>query len=380
MANTIAEIYRQLRPDEARKQLGFSPEMQSTHEKIFRSASVEDICNALAEWLHRFQPCLFGRLGARAGLIQFCILNEADLLDSDEWIRDKIQDARLQWTREGYEGRKSAFVVLANSEKLIGAAPDYILQRFAQRLCSLYLLQEIELDTIYTDEIFLEKPGTQRTTWKWLAGVNVFSANADRRWWQDHRIPGGIGFSVNSVGHMVKAGIISKVLRDLDALLGVPSEPLITTKIDSLEKALEFAMRTIWGASEAISGKATELLPLPSSPGTLAASKCPVELPKFLSDKDYCEYRGYYHTDITLPSDYFRPEVVRPEEIKPQSLDFTYLFREHVDNPAHHTMGKGRRVRGEDSDDLFQPMKYRRAEPQEIAVESSRQLMRALGS
>jgi hypothetical protein len=100
--------------------------MQSAHEQIFKAGSVEDVSDALAEWLHRFQPCLFGRVSAKAGLIQFCILNEADLLGDDESIRDKIQNARLQWTREGYEGRKSAFVVLAQSERLIGAAPDFV--------------------------------------------------------------------------------------------------------------------------------------------------------------------------------------------------------------------------------------------------------------
>jgi hypothetical protein len=266
MAKTIAELYARLNPDAVRERLGFSSEMN-------------------AEWLHRYQPCLFGRMAAKLNLISYCILTENDLTRSDDAIRDKIQAARLMWTREGYEGKKSAFIVLAVSKTIVAAQPDEALMQLALRLCSLYLLREIEPEIIYLDEMFLEKPGNQRVTWKWVAGVNVFSANADRRWWQDHRIPGGLGYSVNSVGHLAKSGKLTQALQEVDRLMDAPSEPLVATKVDSLEKALEFAMRTISGASEAISGKATELLPLPSDRNVLAVSKCPVDLPRFLAEK-----------------------------------------------------------------------------------------------
>ena len=39
-------------------------------------------------------------------------------------------------------------------------------------MCTLYLLDAVAIDTIYSDEVFLEKPDTARSTWKWLAGVN----------------------------------------------------------------------------------------------------------------------------------------------------------------------------------------------------------------
>ena len=62
-------------------------------------------------------------------------------------------------------------------------------------------------------------------TWEWLAGVNYFCAQGDRRWWHDHRIPGGMALSVNSVGHLAKAGKISEALASLNKELGVdPSE------------------------------------------------------------------------------------------------------------------------------------------------------------
>jgi hypothetical protein len=354
MKGTVAELYEKLTPDVRREELGFSSEIQSAQDEMFEATRADDISAVLAAWLHRFQPCLFGRLSAKLDLIRYCILSESDLIGSDEAIREKIQTARSLWTKEGFEGTKSGFVILAVSTKLANAEPNTIMKQLAQRLCRLYLLQDnIEPDIIYTDEIFLEKPGAQRATWKWLAGVNVFSANADRRWWQDHRIPGGLGFSVNSVGHMVKCGMLSKALQQMDDLVGAPAEPLAVTKIDSLEKALEFAMRTIWGASDAASGKSTELLPIPSNRASLPVQQCPAELPHFLADRNFCEYRGYYHTDVTIPSDYFRPDVMRPDHVIPIPLDFTYLFRSHVDNPAHITMGSGRRIRGADADTRF---------------------------
>jgi len=218
-------------------------------------------------------------------------------------ICEKIQAARTQWTREGFQGRKSAFIVLAVSPRVARAAPDRVLKDFATKLCALYLLEEeIDEDRIYLDEIFLENPAGGRTTWKWLAGVNVFSASADRRWWQDHRIPGGLGFSVNSVGHMVKSKLLLGAIQEFERKLGESNEEFATTKVgDTLESALEFAMRTIHNATEAVSGKATELLPLPEDRQSLPVTSCPIQLPRFLADKNYCAYQGYYHTDVTIP-------------------------------------------------------------------------------
>jgi hypothetical protein len=60
-------------------------------------------------------------------------------------------------------------------------------------------------------------------------------------------------------------------------------------------------------------------------------------------------YFGYYHTDYTLPTEYFQPDVERPAATAGYALDFTYLHRAGVDNPAHTTMGEGHRIRHDDS-------------------------------
>jgi len=223
----------------------------------------------------------------------------------------------------------------------------------AQCLCELYLDREIEPNKIYLDEIFLEKPGSRKTTWKWFAGINYFCSQGDKRWWHDHRIPGGMAFSVNSVGHLVKSSIIAKGMNQLGEMLGSPDEGYPDLPIDSLKRALQVAMHTIGLASDAVSGKATELLPLPEDLSTLP--ECPAKLPRPLANKNFCEYAGYYHTDFTLPTEYFRSSVERPQDVERYSLDFTYLFKSGLDNPDFMSMGEGRQVRAVPDEDEKPP-------------------------
>jgi hypothetical protein len=344
MAETIAACYSKIREDSWRGEHGFTQEIIEAQGRLLIATPAEKEA-ILGGWLQRFQPCLFGRIAAKNDLLTYCILDEHDLTSSDEAIRDKIQRIRGDWTRQAYEGRKSGFVILACSPKLATALPDETLSELAVRLGSLYLLQEIQPNTIYADEIFLEIPGTRRMTWRWNVGVNFFAAAGDGRWWRDHRIPGGIAFSMNSVGHLVKSGQIATKMSELATLLNAPTEELVATKVDSLPKALDLAMRTIDMAADTPSGRATKLLPLPPKAEELPVHPCPVELPPFLRTKNYCEYEGYYHTDETIPAEYFTSSVDRDPSITPRRLDFTYLFHSDIENPDFVTTGSGRRVR-----------------------------------
>jgi hypothetical protein len=372
MARTIADIIAALTPDTRRSHIGFDPDFAAANGRMLE-AKPSQVPELLREWLSRHQPCLFGRLGAKKGLLSFCILSDEELVQGDEAVRDRIQAARLQWKKDAHLGRKSGFIVLAVSRKVAEAEPNTVLQEFARRLCQLYLEVDCPVDEILFDDIFLEAPGHERAVWKWVTGVNVFAAAADRRWWQDHRIPGGLGFSVNSVGHMVKSSQLSVLAAEIEKTFGIGTEPFAQEVVDELPKALDFAMRTILKASDAVSGKATMLLP---DPGDLPA-KCPVELSPVLRGKNYCEYAGYYHTDVTIPSIYFTPDVQRPASAERIPLDFTYLFRNEVDNPAFQTMGVGRRVRGGVGKDVVKD-KAARAEPSLVTLDSETQLAQAL--
>jgi hypothetical protein len=369
MARRLAELMSKLTPDPWRHENDFDPDLSAASHRMFQAPSEREAAEVLSEWLARHQPCLFGRIAAKNDLLTFCILSEKDLAQDDGHIRDRIQTARTERTRAGYRGEKSGFVVLAAAPTIMDAEPNPALQDFAQQLCSLYLLEECEPDKIFLDDIALEGPGRERAIWKWLAGVNVFAAAGDHRWWQDHRIPAGLGFSVNSVGHLVKSSKLAKLEKHFEEVLGAGAEPFAQKAVDDLPKALDFAMRTIMNASVAVSGKATWLL---DDPGNLSTA-CPAELSRVLAGKNYCDYAGYYHTDVTIPSSYFRPDVERSPDAAELTLDFTYLFRDSVGNPAFLTMGEGRRVRGEATDE-----KLAKAQAKLMTLDSETRIAAAL--
>lgn len=382
MTIPISSLLNQLTPDPWRADVRFSPEIDTANNVLFsEQASDADICRVLREWLQQNQPCLFGRIAAKLDLIRFCILRESDLQQPDELIEQKIQDGRLSWLADAYEGQTSNFIIVVISRALAEAIPNKVVAAIAQRLCSLYLRTDVLFDNIHHEHVFLEKPGPGKITWRWLAGVNYFSSQGDKRWWHDHRIPGGIAFSINSVGHLVRSEKIANAMIGLNETLGLPAEEgWIDSKIDSLEKALILAMRTISLATETTSGKATELLDFH---GTTGLPKCPIELPKSLVGKNYCEYKGHYHTDYTLPSEYFRSEVERPTDSETFFLDFTYLFHKDLANPDFFTTGEGQRIREDRPQDSqatpdAEDYKLLRAEPEEVSVEANDILVEAL--
>lgn len=345
MTESVATLLRRIHPDPWRSAVGFETTFQTFHDRILAAESTGEVTDCLGQWLERYQPCLFGRMAARMGQLSYCILSEDDLQRPDEEIQQKIQKGRLDWTQAGFEGRASGFILFFRSAAIAAAEPDENVRALALRLCSLYLLEDIAPDEIFLDELFLEIPVRPGSTWKWDAGVNYFCAQGDGRWWQDHRIPGGMAFSVNSVGHLVKSGVMTRGLREFSEVMGEEVEAYKLGPIDSLEKALEFAMRTIHGASNAVSGKATTLVPRPKDLSLMPIPTCPVELPRFLAGMNHCEYGGYYHTDYTVPSEYFNRSIARPAEQDQFELDFTYLFNPSSENPDAIRMGAGRRIR-----------------------------------
>lgn len=346
MQPSVAEMLNQLTSDPWRQAEGFSKEITEAQDKVF-GRTEEEIIPVLNDWIGKFQPCLFGRIAARLNLISYCIISEADQLESDSFIQEKIQEARLRWLREALNGDKSGFVIALVSKSVAEAQPNSVVKELARKLCSLYLLENAEMDHIHLDAIDLDLPDRVANRWRWDVGVNYFCAQGDRRWWQDHRIPGGMALSMNSVGHMVKSGRLAGAMKVLSDTLATDSEGWRVPSLDTLDKALVYAMRTIANASEAVSGKATELLELPSEPNSLCVENSPITLPKDIADKNFCEYQGFYHTDFTLPSEYFIPDVTRPHQISSRKLDFSYLFDNRLSNPDYINMGRGRRVAAE---------------------------------
>ena len=341
----ISDLIAQLEPDPWRREVGFTDHIEAANRSLWKEgATTEEHVATINRWLQRYQPCLFGRAAASRDLLCYCVLTPDDLTRSDDHIRETIHRARREWQLAGFEGRASGFVVVAISPTIANALPGVQTMRFAQRLCELYLLQDIRPDTVYHDRLQLEIPIRGRPTFEWRVGVNYFCAQGDKRWWQDHRFPGGLAFSMNSVGHLVKSRRLAEKVADLAGAVGLGQEDPALGNLDSLDQALMFAMKTIDLASEGPSGRATELQAAP--PGA-DLPRCPIELTGNLAGRNHCTYLGRYHTDVTIPSEYFLPNVARPAGLQDHLLDFTYLFHDHIENPDYVIVGEGLQVRSE---------------------------------
>jgi hypothetical protein len=347
---SIAKLMQNLTPDPWRKKEGFSRDIEFYNQRILDNLkSDEEISILLREWLAENQPCLFGRMASGPlDLVSFCILRDHDLEKSDTHICKKIQRFRLLWKQEAIQGLRSGFIILAISRLIVEAEPNEAMKELAKRLCFLYLREEIKEDEIHMDRLTLKIPSTVENPdeyYEWRVGVNVFASAGDKRWWHDHRIPGGIGFSMNSTGHMARNGSLRRLtepnakapLKPLNGKLG----------IDSLGTALKFAMMTITNAEpDAPGGKATCLRKLDQKTYDALTPKCPFAnaVPPKLQLMNYKNYDGWYHTDVSVPSDYFHPDVNRPAGVQKKDLDFTYLFVDSIDNPDFETTGLGGQI------------------------------------
>jgi hypothetical protein len=194
------------------------------------------------------------------------------------------------------------------------------------------------MDVILHDDVLLEigdSVQSERRSWK--VGVNYFSAQGDGLWWQDHRIPGGMAFSMNSVGHMARTQAERAMLRDpslAKRLADIPRDKLVYW-------ALPKAMKTI-GIPTEDSTRGTWL----AARGLFEEDKEP---PNFEQRRQYFgdlaqfsenRYKGLYHTDHTIPSSYFDEGLWRREDIQERSdLYFTYLHQ--MTDEAYLSMGLG---------------------------------------
>lgn len=108
--------------DTWRADVDFSHDMKEANEQLW-APGISDT-NAVAvlnKWLGESQPCLFGRIAARNNLMRYCILKEEDVAGPVDALHDKIQSARLTWTRDAFEGRAHGFIVLVASRTLAQA-------------------------------------------------------------------------------------------------------------------------------------------------------------------------------------------------------------------------------------------------------------------
>lgn len=337
---TVSDLVAQLSldVDPWRLHNPFSRDVNDCHSVLFepRRTRAEKVA-AMSHWLSEFQPCLFGRMEAKLNRLDFCLLTENDLQKNDDFVREKIQRHRLNWKRRALDGRSHGFLIVAMSEAIAMARPGRTLLELAARICQLYLGTD-EPDKIHLDELDLEVRVLKKTEWRrWNVGVNFFSTQGDGRWWRDHRIPGGMAFSMNSVGHMARKRVEQELVRNpslIDRYSKVPREKLVYW-------ALRMAMKTI-GPPISGNGRGTWL----AQRGRFRED---TEPPTYEDRQRYFEdlagysenrYHGLYHTDETIPSAYFDEGLWRREDLAVRDdLYFTYLHRR--DDEDYLSMGLG---------------------------------------
>ncbi len=319
----LQELLDRLVPDAWRNDHPFASHFDASHRALIESSADVARAEVLSSWLAKEQPCLFGQDAAKRQRIEFCFLRQDDLLRGDNHIAGRIAQARLRWRRRGRKGDASAFVISVVSDFVAKSEPNAALFELAQRIVELYLCRDVPADKIVHDELFLEAAECR----SWKVGVNFFGAQGEGRWWKDHRILGGIAFSMNSVGHLACVRRLAKGAAETEQRHG-------------LDAALLVAMQLINGTTPGVSGKNTWLHEVSVRPEP-ASVQCPVTLPKALAGKNRCEYGGLYHTDQTLPSAYFVAAERRPEGPPIENLDLTYLHNDSPDNAEYRTMGLG---------------------------------------
>ncbi len=199
---TLERLIAELPRDTWRDAHEHSPDLAAVHARMARGEGEE----ALSEWLATRQICQFARVSARAGLLRCRVIGEGDVARGDDFVAAILAEARRDWLRSAFDGEAAGLVVLLASPRVTTAAPSPELAMLARRFAALYCGRGVALDEVVLDEVYLARDA--ETAWRWTAPLNFFAAQADGRWWEARRIPGGIALSINAVGHLVTAGML----------------------------------------------------------------------------------------------------------------------------------------------------------------------------
>lgn len=322
--------------DAFRKRTPFSQDIESTNAIVF-SASYNKRAKIIAyrKWLENNQPCVFGRVAAKNKNIFICLLEEHDILrmkNGDDDLRETIQDHRQVWKRYALEGLSSSFLILLVSRSLVENEPNDGFKEICRRLLELYMeVDNVKDDTYQTQReyVFLKQvsEGKVSKVLKFSTLPNIFCAQADGRWWHDHRTPAGIMITSNALGHFVYSRAGSSIMQEKD-------------KVQALENAMRTINNAYKGSLRRKGAKlkhcpATFLIPLEE--GASSPLRETSDFRKYSPE----HYQGYFHTDHLIPSVFFTKDK-NPKSLKLyEDLTFRYIYDPLVDPSEHAELMTG---------------------------------------
>jgi hypothetical protein len=339
----IKEALDRLVEDPWRKQNSFSDDMRIMQETFFAPFVSDKVrAEALANWLQSWQPCLFGRIAAKVSRMHYCFLDEANLRESDQDIAERIATSILDWKRRSLDPSRSqpahGFMLCAISPELSHAAPDSNLKAFADAIHDL-LGCTIE-DGLTKETLYLRNP-KNGTYVRFSFTVDYFGAQGDKRWWHDHRVPGGIAFTANSAGHMIRF------------------REWYENKQKQIEFLVQAAMLTIAEAADVGFGPATKLI-AQSADGPVVNAPCPFSNPAgmkaAIQGKDWSRYSGWHNSDHCVRAEFFTPGPDVPDDLKSNAgwyQDFGYLYDKQ--NPEYLRFIEGEPCTQEEVDEKLGP-------------------------
>lgn len=204
-------MFSALRRDDWRKSQPFSAPLQAAHATLWSEQATEsEKVAAIKRWIASHQVCLFAQYAARHDLLDYIVVFEEELVAAPKATFEKAQRGRLAAQKRMYERASMGWLAIVVSRRFAEAAPDS-----TSRELALALLQGLtgsssvgSGDEIALSRVYLRDDLTPSSALCWESPVNFFSAQADGRWWRDRTFPGGLAFSVNSVGHSATAALI----------------------------------------------------------------------------------------------------------------------------------------------------------------------------
>jgi len=128
---------------------------------------------------------------------------------SDEEIGSKIAEDRKLWKQRALsdvDRVAHSFIIVVASPVVAYAAPDRSLKEFSEKILELAGWADVRrnarrVNEVSSDYLYLRHPESG-CYYGFQFNLDFFACAGDKRWWHDHRFPGGIAFTGNSTGHM----------------------------------------------------------------------------------------------------------------------------------------------------------------------------------